>query len=136
MPAKRKHLGNFSRWYRGKLGFIWLFFGANDVGPSVMLVDGIKLRSFVKEPISQWFRSSCLLTAKLGRMVPNAVSLCYGCQLMPHRELPFLRKMTRCVSRWGNLPTSHATTHPRKKKDFNRLEVLERLSKHPSQRCD
>lgn len=134
MPAKRKHLGNFWRWYLVNWVDLVVFWG-QWCRLAVMLVDGIKLRSFVKEPISGGFGAVACSQRSLEEWSPLLCHCVMDVNQCCTGNCPF-EKNDKMRLQMGEFANISCNTPPPKKEDFIRLEVLERVSKHPSQRCD
>lgn len=103
-----------------------------------MLVDGIFPRSFVKEPISCGFGAADCSQRSLEEWSQCCV-IALWTSINAAQGTALLRKVTRCVPRWGNFPTPHAATHPSKKMislGSRCLKDCPNMSKHPSERCD
>ena len=89
-------------WFLKMVNLVDLvFLGANDVGSKWCWLMEFSLEALLKNQLP-------VVLEQL--LAHNAVSLCYGCQSIRQRELPFWEKMMRYVSRWGCFSQSHATT--------------------------
>lgn len=99
----------------GKLGWPGCFFGANDVGWQWCWLMELSLEASLKNQFPV-VSEQLLAHSEAWKNGPHCCVIVLWMSINAAQGTALLRKMTRCVSRWGNLPTSHATPPPKKKK--------------------